>query len=570
MEKLVHEAPTNDAGIEKSPSGIIGLDQILEGGLPQGRTTLLCGGPGCGKTLLALEFLVRGATEYDEPGVYIAFEETAQELSKNAASLGFNLDELIAQKKIFIDYVYIERSEIEETGEYDLEGLFVRLNDAIQQVGAKRVVLDTLEVLFAGLSSESILRSELRRLFRWLKDKGMTSIVTGERGEGSLTRYGLEEYVSDCVILLENRVVNKISNRILRVVKFRGSSHGGDEYPFMISDRGVWVLPITSSGLTYQVSKDRFQSGIPRLDAMLGGEGFYRGSTVLISGTAGTGKTSLVSSIVNAACLRAERVLYFAFEESPHQIIRNMYSIGLDLQSYADQDYLRFVARRPSMYGLETHLLTIEYAVENYQPSVVVIDPITNLTSIGSSSEVKSILVRIVDSLKMKGITTFFTSLTNGDAHEVSTEVGISSLMDTWLLVRNLETNGEHNRALYILKSRGMLHSNQIREFLITDQGIKLVEVRSGAQGILTGSARMAQQAQESADVLLRQQQIDRKKREITRRRQVVMDQINALQAQLEDEESELKYVLQEEEQRLNTARQKDEQMDRSRNDDQG
>lgn len=542
--------------LEKSPSGIKGLDEILGGGLPTGRTTLVCGGPGSGKTLLAVEFLARGAQEYGEPGVFMAFEETADDLAKNVASLGIDLEDLVAREKLFVDYVYIERSEIEETGEYDLEGLFIRLASAIDTVGAKRVVLDTLEVIFAGFSNESILRSELRRLFRWLKDRGVTAIVTGERGENSLTRYGLEEYVSDCVILLDNRVSNKISNRILRVVKYRGSRHGADEYPFLIEDEGIWVQPVTSAGLNYTVPSERISSGLPSLDAMLGGQGYYRGSSILLSGTAGTGKTSLSATLVDAACRRGERALYFTFEESPSQILRNMRSIGLDLQPWIEQGLLRFHATRPSFYGLEMHLLTILKLVEEFQPSVVVIDPLTNLASIASMLEVKSMLVRLIDSLKMHQITALFTSLTTGGQDEVSTEVGVSSLMDAWILVRNLENNGERNRALYVLKARGMAHSAQVREFRLSDTGAELVDVYIGPEGVLTGSARIARESREKSEALQRQLELERKQHDLERRRKILQEQIAAMQASFEVEVQEFQQMAaqQAEQQKLNQA----------------
>jgi circadian clock protein KaiC len=532
-------AETSEIALKKAPSGIRGLDEILGGGLPQGRPTLVCGGPGCGKTLLATEFLVRGAQEYGEPGVFMAFEETETELAKNVASLGIDLESLVAQKKIFIDYVYIERSEIEETGEYDLEGLFIRLGSAIDAVGAKRVVLDTIETIFAGFNDDAILRSELRRLFRWLKEKGVTAIITGERGEKSLTRYGLEEYVSDCVILLESRIQNRIATRILRVVKYRGSRHGADEYPFLIGDHGIWVEPITSLGLNYSVSNGRISSGVPVLDVMLGGLGYYRGSSVLISGMAGTGKTSIAASMADAACRRGDRCLYFAFEESTGQIIRNMRSIGIDLAPWIEQGLLQFHATRPSFFGMEMHLLTIQRLVEEFEPDVVVIDPLTNLITIGNSSEVKSMLTRLIDFLKTKQVTTLFTSLTLGTDAEITSEVGISSLMDTWLLVRNLEYNGERNRGLYILKARGMAHSTQIREFLLTDHGIELVEVFLGPEGVLTGSARETQEAQERMAEAQRQAEIERGRLALERKRKVIEGQIASLQAEIDAEEAE-------------------------------
>jgi circadian clock protein KaiC len=534
-------AETSEIALKKAPSGIRGLDEILNGGLPQGRPTLVCGGPGCGKTLLATEFLVRGAQEFGEPGVFMAFEETEAELAKNVASLGIDLEGLVAQKKLFVDYVYIERSEIEETGEYDLEGLFIRLASAIDAIGAKRVVLDTIETIFAGFSDDAILRSELRRLFRWLKEKGVTAIITGERGETSLTRYGLEEYVSDCVILLESRIENKIAMRLLRVVKYRGARHGADEYPFLIGDDGIWVEPITSLGLSYTVSSERISSGIPVLDEMLDGKGYYRGSSVLISGTAGTGKTSIASSMVDAACRRGERCLYFAFEESTGQVVRNMRSIAIDLEPWTAQGLLHFHATRPSFFGIEMHLLTIQRLVEKVDPSVVVIDPLTNLIAIGNSSEVKSMLIRLIDYLKMKQVTTLFTSLTTGADSEVTSEVGISSLMDTWLLVRNLESNGERNRGLYILKSRGMAHSTQVREFRLTDHGIELVDVYLGPDGVLTGSAREAQEVRERMAEAQRQAEAERRRQALERKRKAIEGQIASLQAEIEAEEAEFR-----------------------------
>jgi circadian clock protein KaiC len=530
--------------LQKAPTGIKGLDIIVDGGFPLGRTTLICGGPGCGKTLLATEFLVRGAQEFNEPGVFMAFEETAEELTRNVAALGIDLAELVAEQKIFIDYVRIERSEIEETGDYDLEGLFIRLASAIAEVGAKRVVLDTLETIFAGFSNESILRSELRRLFRWLKDQGVTAVVTGERGEKSLTRYGLEEYISDCVILLENRVEKKIANRILRVVKYRGSSHGSDEYPFLIGDDGLWVQPITAMGLDYAVSSGSIPTGVARLDEMLSAKGYYRGSSVLATGSAGTGKTSLAAALVDAACRRGERCLYFAFEEATSQIMRNMNSIGIDLKPWVDQGLLQFRAARPTFVGIEMHLLTMQKLVMEYQPAVVVIDPLTNLTAIASESEVKSMLVRLLDFLKMHQITSFFTSLSTNNALDISSEVGISSLMDTWILVRNIERDGERNRALYILKSRGMAHSAQVREFRLTNTGIELVDVSFGPDGVIIGSARAVQKAREEELAHQRELDMQEKRRELQRRRGALQSRITALQAEIEAAEEEFQHEL--------------------------
>src|SRR5262245_16260806 len=533
--------------LPKAPTGIDGLDEITGGGLPRGRTTLVCGSPGCGKTLLAMEFLVRGALECDEPGVFMAFEETAEELAENVGSLGFDLQQLVDRKKLLIDFVHVERSEIDETGDYDLEGLFIRLGHAIDAIGARRVVLDTLETLFSGLSNAAILRAEIRRLFRWLKDRKLTAVITGERGETTLTRYGLEEYVSDCVIVLDHRVTEQLSTRRLRVLKYRGTTHGTNEYPFLIDEHGISVLPITSLGLGCDAADERISTGIPRLDSMLGGQGVYRGSSVLVSGTAGTGKTSLVCHLADASCRRGERCLYFAFEESEGQIARNMRSIGLDLTSWTKKDLLRFHASRPTGYGLEMHLVVIHKLVNEFQPQLVVVDPLSAFLGSGSTLETESMAVRLVDFLKGKGITAVFTSLLHDKSGE-TTESSISSLIDTWVFLRDIELGGERNRGVYVLKSRGMQHSNQIREFLLTDRGIQLTDVYVGPEGVLTGSMRQTAEAREQAAALSRQQDVDRRRRELERKRLALEAQIAAQRAQLEAEQEEVKLLIGQEE----------------------
>jgi len=462
--------------LEKCPTGITGLDEITRGGLPKGRPALIAGSAGSGKTLLSLEFLVHGIVKYNEPGVFVAFEETAEELTKNVASLGFNLNTLVAKKKLSVDYIYIERSEIEETGEYDLEGLFVRLGHAIKSVGAKRVVLDTVEALFAGLPNPAILRAELRRLFRWLKSMGVTAIITGERGEHSLTRYGLEEYVADCVILLDHRVADQISTRRMRVVKYRGSAHGANEYPFLIDEEGISILPITSLGLAHEAQKERVSTGIPRLDAMFSGGGYYRGSSVLVSGTAGTGKTSVAAYFADALCRGGKRCLYFSFEESESQILRNMRSIGLDLSKWTKKGLLKFHSARPQLFGLETHLMEMRRVIGAFRPQAVVIDPVSNLTCVGNQFDVTSMLTRLVDHLKVEKITSVFTSLIS-DVSESAAGVGVSSLMDTWITLQDIQTNGEKRRGISIIKSRGMGHSSQVREFKMTNKGIVITEL---------------------------------------------------------------------------------------------
>jgi circadian clock protein KaiC len=529
--------------LPKCPTGIQGLDEITSGGLPRGRPTLVCGGAGCGKTLLAAEFLVRGAVHYGEPGVLLAFEETEAELKANVASLGFDLAGLVRRRKIVIDYVHIEPSEIHESGEYDLEGLFVRLTPAIDSIGAKRVVLDTLEALFAGLRNEAVLRAELRRLFRWLKVKGVTAVITAERGREQLTRHGLEEYVSDCVILLDHRVNDQIATRHLRVVKYRGSQHGTNEFPFLIGDDGISVLPITSLALNHKVSIDRIATGIPRLDAMLGGRGFFRGSSILLTGTPGTGKTIIATNFAQAACKRGERVLFFSFEESPNQIIRNVHSIGLRLEPLMKSGLLRFHSARPSLYGLEMHLATMFREIAMFQPAVVIMDPITSLMDAGTASEGKGMVTRLIDFLKAGQVTTLFTSLTQGGHALEQSEAAMSSLMDAWLLLQDTEGNGERNRVLYVLKARGMAHSNQIREFLISSRGVDLVDAYIGPSGVLTGSARAAQGAREKAEALASQQEAGRRKRELERTRMALERQITGLRSEHDAGAEELRQI---------------------------
>ncbi len=546
MVKAKHEI----AVLEKCRTGIKGLDEITKGGLPRGRPTLICGSAGSGKTLFAMEFLMRGAMDYGEPGVLMTFEETPEDLAKNFISLGFDLPDMMSRGLIEMDHVKIERNEIEETGDYDLEGLFIRLGNAIDSIGAKRVVLDTIEALFSGLSNAAILRAELRRLFHWLKDRGVTAIVTGEQGDKLLTRYGIEEYVADCVILLDFRIDEQISTRRLRIVKYRGSSHGSDEYPFLIDESGLSILPITSLGLDYPVSMERIATGIPKLDTMLDGKGFYRSSTVLVSGTAGTGKTSMSATFADAACRRGERCLYCAFEESPSQIIRNMSSIGIDLAQWVKKGLLKFHSARPSLYGLEMHLLTFHKEIDAFNPQVFIVDPISNLSAAGTESEVKSILTRLIDYLKMKNISTFLTDLTHFTGSLEHTSEEISSLIDTWLLLRDIELNGERNRGLYILKSRGMSHSNQIQEFLLTNRGIDLIDIYTGAGEILTGSARAAQDAGEKASELARRREVDRKIRDQERKRNALETKIAALRAEFEVETQEVQLMAEEEQKR--------------------
>lgn len=543
---------SSPATLAKCPTGIRGLDEITGGGLPRGRSTLVCGGAGSGKTLLAMEFIVRGIRDYGEPGVFIAFEEDREDLVQNVASLGFELEELIRADQLAIDHIHIERAEIEEAGDYDLDGLFLRIAHKMRHTGAKRIAVDSLEALFSGFANEALLRSELRRLFQWFKTQGLTAVITGEQGSNTLTRHGLEEYISDCVIHLDHRVSNQIATRRLRIVKYRGTQHGTNEYPTMIDEHGLSVLPISSVGLDYTVSSDMVSSGIARLDAMLGGEGYYRGSTVLISGTAGTGKTSLAAVFAEAVCQRGGRCLYFAFEEPSSQILRNMTSIGLDLATWVAAGRLRFQAIRSTAHGLEQHLVSLHKLVNQFQPDAVVIDPISNLIGVGDPQEVKSMLARVIDFLKANGITTLMTSLEDTGSEE--TAIGISSLMDTWLLLRNIESNGERNRLLFILKSRGMAHSNQVREFVLSNAGIRLTDVYTASGSVLTGSARLVREAQDQAEETARRRRAAKRKAQLALKQHQISQQMELLQQQaaaLEDEHQRLQH---EEQDRLDLA----------------
>jgi circadian clock protein KaiC len=526
--------------LAKSPTGIQGLDDITHGGLPKGRPTLLCGKAGCGKTLMAMEFLFRGVTQYNEPGVFLSFEESPQELTENVASFGWNLEDLLAEKKLAIRFVQIERNQTDEAGEFDLEALFVRLGHAIDSINAKRVVLDTLEVLFGGVENTGIIRSELRRLFLWLKEKKVTAIVTAESGENTPTRHGLEEYISDCVIVLDQRTYNELATRRLQILKYRGSSHGSNEYPFLIEEQGISVLPLTSVTLDYATSTKRVSTGIARLDTLLDGQGFFRGSSILISGTAGTGKSSLCAHFAQATCHAGERCLYLAFEEPASQIIRNMRSIGIDLEPAVQQGLLKFQTLRPTLYGLELHLVNIHRLVNEFRPAAVILDPISNLHYAGTSLQVEAFMMRLIDFLKNQQVTALLTHLTPGNSALERTEVGVSSLADVWILLRDQESNGERNRLIYILKSRGMKHSRQVREFQLTSSGVELVDVYLGTGGVLAGTARMVQEAQEKAEVLARKQAIEQKQRNLERKRAVMEAQIQALQVGFETEKEEL------------------------------
>jgi circadian clock protein KaiC len=565
MRKKSRNKAAGTGELVKVPSGIKGLDVITGGGLPKGRPALVSGGPGCGKTLFAMEFIIRGITDYNEPGVFVAFEEKIDDLKKNFTPLGFDLEDLVAHKKLVLDHIFIDRTEIEEAGEYDLEGLFIRLGALIDEVGAKRIAIDTLEAIFSGFSNEAILRSELRRLFLWLKDKGITAVVTGEKGDRTITKYGLEEYVADCVITLDHQVKNQIATRRLRIIKYRGSSHGTDEYPFLISADGISVLPITSMSLSHTATKERIKSGIPRLDAMLGGEGYYRGSSVLISGQAGTGKTSISSTFADAACRRGEKCIMMVFEESESQVVRNMKSIGLDLEKWIKKGLLKFHAVRPTAYSLEMHLSMMIKLIDDFEPQVIVVDPISNLYPVGDDIQVRSMLMRFIDYAKSHQITGMFTNLsedaaTNPYALE-ATQMHVSSLMDTWIILKNIEGNGERNRTFSIIKARGIAHSNQLREFLMTPQGIQLLDLYKGSEGVLFGSARVAQENREAASRVIRNEEIQRRQRELDRKKRIMENEIAMQKEKFARDEDEIRILIEQDLSREKVVEQSQEEL---------
>jgi circadian clock protein KaiC len=529
--------------LSKAPTGIEGFDAVTGGGLPRGRPTLVCGPAGCGKTLLAMEFLVRGITEFGEPGVFVAFEESVADLVSNVASLGFDLAALEADGRLVIEHITVASADLVETGEWDLDGLLIRIGAAIDKVGAKRVVIDTIETLFGGFTDIPALRAELVRLFAWLKSRGVTAVITGERGSGTLTRHGIEEYVSDCVIVLDHRVTEQTSTRRLRILKYRGSLHGTNEYPFLIGESGVSVLPLSSKGLQHPASSERISSGVARLDSMLGQGGFYVGSTILVSGSAGTGKSTLAAQFCDAACSRGERAIYFAFEESEADIIRNMSSVGIDLKRWVDAGLLMFHCFRPNLLGLEAHLFAMQKVVAEFDPRIVVKDPVSSLARVGSEADVAAMLTRQIDFFKARGVTTMLTSL-GADATVDQTSLAMASLVDTWLLLKTTEGNGEHNRLLYVRKARGMAHSNQIREFLVTSQGIELADVYVGVEGVLTGSARQAQEARERSDTVARGEEITQRRGDLARRRTSVEAQTASLWSAFEEEAAALERSL--------------------------
>lgn len=555
-------------GISKSPTGIIGFDKLTLGGVPTGRPTLVCGTAGCGKTLFASTFLLNGAREYDKPGVFVTFEERPSDIISNVKSLGFDVEQLVDEGKIYLEHISIDPAELEEIGDYDLEGLFLRLELAIDQIGAKRIVLDTIESLFSAFTNPAILRAEIRRLFDWLKDNGLTTIITGERGYGSLTRQGLEEYVSDCVILLDYRVQNQISTRRLHIVKYRGTAHGTNEVPFLIDEDGFSVLPISSLGLNHRVSEERISTGVADLDAMLKGGGFHRGKSILLSGVAGSGKSSLSASFADAACKRGEKALYFSFDESRDQTVRNMRSIGTNLQGHIDSGLLRYVAARPTFYSLEMHLEVMLREIPRFNPDIVILDPISAFMGSGETLEVQSMLLRMVDFLKSKGTTAVFTHLMHSQVGTVETDAGLSSLMDAWILLLNREIGGEFNRELYLLKARGMAHSNQVREFVMSDTGISLIPPYIGDGRALTGSMRQSDEAKVRRAEVERKAEVARKAEQLSHRRRKALAQIEALQAEIDADELELRRAETAEEVYMDQAASDQRDMEKSRRSD--
>ncbi|MDZ7640902.1 MAG: circadian clock protein KaiC [Desulfurivibrio sp.] len=550
MAAVVDDIPSGQkALLSKTTSGVPGFDEITRGGLPCGRSTLVCGDAGAGKTMFGMQFLVNGATQEQEPGVFVAFEETEEDLKINVASLGWDLERLSEGDKLAVEHVDLASHTVKEAGLYDLEGLFVRLDAAIRAIGARRIVLDTVETLFGVFTDASMVRAEFRRLLRWLKERGITAVITAERGQAGITRFGIEEYVSDCVIELSQTMRGQTIRRHLRIRKYRGSNHGTNLYPFLIGENGIHLFAVTELGLDFPVSQERLSSGISRLDEMLGGKGFYRASSILLAGTAGTGKSSISASFVDAACNRGEQAMYISYEESRSQIIRNMKSIGIDLEQWLANGRLTFHTTRVTTHGLEEHFFAVKELLDQHKPEVVVIDPVSNMLQMGSPEEVKNLLTRLIDLLKSRGITTLTTELISGDSAMEATNTDISSLMDAWLLLRDLETAGERNRILSVLKARGMSHSHQVREFLLTAHGIELKDVYTGPAGFIVGTARYTQEAQEETEHKRRLEEIDRKRQKLERKRQVKEARLKEIEAELQDEEHELEHAIRQAEQ---------------------
>jgi len=535
----------------KVPTGIGGLDEITEGGLPRGRPTLIAGASGTGKTLLAMQFLVNRASIYGEPGVFVTFEESVPDMITNFASFGWDLDKLIEQRKLAIECVSVSDVPITETGAYSLDGLLIRLDNAISSVEARHIVMDPMQMLYTQLSDVPLLRGELLRLLQWLKSKEVTAIVTSERQEG-VSSQSLESYASDCVILLGNRIRDTVATRHLRVAKYRGSRHATDEFPFYIGERGLSVLPVTSVLPDYGASSERITTGIERLDTLLDGGGYYRHSSILVSGDAGTGKTSLAAHFARATCERGERCLYLAFEEAKDQVIRNMRSIGTDLECHVKTGLLNFRTMRPTMYGLETHLVVMEKLVDEFKPAVIIVDPVSNLSDIGTLRETKSMLARFVDFLKARQVTALFTCLRQSGGE---TEIGVSSVMDVWISLRMVESDGEQNRLLHVIKARGMAHSRQVREFVLSEKGVQLLDVYVGPSGVLTGSARVAQENRESAEKLERQREFKRQQSEMKRKKLELETRMAALKEEIREVQDEMeKGVSEEKEDRRATS----------------
>ncbi len=535
------ETPQSTAvQLAKVPTGIEGFDEITFGGLPAGRTTLLTGLSGSGKTVFGMQFLAQGAARYGEPGVLVGFEETEDELITNAASLGFDFANLISAGKLVIDRISVEPDVVVETGRYDLSALHIRIEHAVDSIGARRIVLDGIPALFYGLTDTSAVRIALTRLYAWLKSKGLTALVTAESNT-ELAQHGLGLSLTDCIVVAGERTRENVSTRYLRVAKYRGSAHGTSEYPCLIGSTGYKVIPLTSITVDYEASTERISTGIPRLDTMLGGQGFYRGNSVMVTGGAGTGKSSLAAHLALATCQRGKRCLYFAFEESQEEVMRNMRSIGVDLRPQVAAGLLKFRSSRATMFGLEMHLAMMENEIAAFQPHVVILDPVSNLLSIGSFNEVRAMVSRLVDFLKGRGITSLLTSLSMTDPPE--SDVGVSSLVDTWMLLTNFEANGEQTRLLRILKSRGSAHSSQVREFIMTDRGVRLEDVYLGPEGMLTGTARKAQEARELAEADLRLREMERKERQYQQRRAALQAQVAALQAEIEATEVDMEHL---------------------------
>ena len=517
-------------------TGVKGLDDVLGGGIPQGHAMLLVGKPGTGKSILSMEYLLHGIELHKENGVYISFEESEKQIISNAASFGWKFEEMVKKNKLAISYIDMQPEQMRTVGDYDLSALILRVKGAIKKVNARRVVIDGINNLLSTFDDERIIRSDLLRLIREIKEVNATIFITGERGHDSWSKMGFEEYLADGLMHLDNRTDGNYQTREIQVVKCRGINHYTGKSPFIINSEGMSIRPLITADFDYKVLKSRVSTGIADIDNMLGGKGLYRGSTVYITGPSGAGKTSISSSFANGACSRGERALFLAFEESSDQIIRNMKSIGLSLDKWVNEKLLYFYTARATTNSLEGHLDNIMTMVREVEPTCVVLDPISAFRPIANENETKLMLIRLNDYLRARKITTVFTALSSDGEYSEHADVQLSSIADTWIVVRIMDYKGERNNVMQLMKSRGMSHSRQMKEMYFTGNGLKLQNVYQGPEGVLTGAARIGQEKYEKLKEARNVIEIDKNRKKIERKKSLLEASIEALKHEYEEE----------------------------------